>query len=73
MQKIEYTSFDQIPVIINAERLAMILGVSRTTAYELMHSDAFPTFRIGSRICVKKDHLLAWIDKEAGIASEKVQ
>jgi len=57
----------------NAERLAMILGVSRTTAYELMHSDAFPTFRIGSRICVKKDHLLAWIDKEAGIAPEKVQ
>ena len=61
-----YTSFDQIPVVINADCLATVLGISRTKAYQLMHSDAFPTFRIGSRIVVKKDHLLAWIDKEVG-------
>ena len=71
MQKIEYTSFDQIPVIINAERLAMILGISRTTAYELMRSNAFPTFKVGSRISVRKDHLLAWMDKQAGIEPQK--
>ena len=71
MQKIEYTSFDQIPVVINAERLAMILGVSRTTAYDLMHSSAFPTFKVGARIVVRKEHLLAWMDKEAGIEPAK--
>ena len=71
MQKIEYTSFDQIPVVINAERLAMILGVSRTTAYDLMHSSAFPTFKVGARIVVRKEHLLAWMDKEAGIEPVK--
>ena len=66
-------SYDELPLFLNAEMLAKALGVATSTAYELMHSDAFPTFRIGSRICVKKDHLLAWIDKEAGIAPEKVQ
>ena len=66
MERIHYTSFDQIPVVINADCLAIVLGISRTTAYQLMHSDAFPTFRIGSRIVVKKEHLLAWIDQEVG-------
>ena len=66
MERIHYTSFDQIPVVINADCLAIILGISRTTAYRLMHSDAFPTFRVGSRIAVKKEHLLAWIDQEVG-------
>ena len=69
MERIRYTSFDQIPVVINADSLAIILGISRTKAYQLMHSNAFPTFRIGSRIVVRKDHLLAWIDKEVGISS----
>ena len=71
MERMSYTSFEQIPVVINADNLAVILGISRTKAYQLMHSNAFPTFRIGSRIVVRKDHLLAWIDKEVGILPEK--
>ena len=71
MQKMVYTSIEQIPVVINAERLGMILGVSRTTAYDLMHSGAFPTFKIGARIAVRKEHLLAWMDNDAGVMSEK--
>ena len=71
MERIRYTSFDQIPVVINADCLAIILGISRTKAYQLMHSNAFPKFRIGSRIVVRKDHLLAWIDKEVGVPTEK--
>ena len=71
MERIRYTSFDQIPVVINADCLAIILGISRTKAYQLMHANAFPTFRIGSRIVVRKDHLLAWIDQEVGIPTEK--
>ncbi len=71
MERIRYTSFDQIPVVINADCLAIILGISRTKAYQLMHSNAFPTFRIGSRIVVRKDHLLGWIDQEVGIPPEK--
>ena len=33
MERIRYTSFDQIPVVINADCLAIILGISRTKAY----------------------------------------
>ena len=68
MEVFKYTSFDQIPVVINANCLAVVLGISLSKAYQLMRSNAFPTFRIGSRIVVRKDHLLAWIDKEMGIS-----
>ena len=33
-----YTSFDQLPVTIQAEDIAAILGISRAGAYTLMRS-----------------------------------
>ena len=59
-----YTSFDQLPVLINAEELAKLLGVSRTHAYTLMHAKNFPTIYIGKRMMVQKDHLLDWLSKQ---------
>ena len=59
-----YTSFDQLPVLINAEELAQLLGVSRTHAYTLMHAKNFPTIYIGKRMMVQKDHLLDWLSKQ---------
>ena len=39
-----------------------VLGISRAGAYELVHSEGFPTLKIGSRIVVPKDKLREWID-----------
>lgn len=59
-----YTSFDQLPLALCAEDVAQVLGISRANAYTLMHSKGFPTIRIGKRMTVPKDKLIAWIDQQ---------
>ena len=57
-----YTSFDQLPLVLNADQLAKVLGISRANAYALLHSKGFPTLRIGKRMVVPKDKLLEWLE-----------
>ena len=35
-----YKSYDELPLFLNAHMVAQILGVSSSTAYELMHEKA---------------------------------
>ena len=57
-----YTSFEQLPIMLNADQLAQTLGISRAGAYQLMHAKDFPTIRIGKRMIVPKDKLLIWLE-----------
>ena len=59
-----YTSLEQLPLALSAEDVAQVLGISRANAYELMHSEGFPTLKIGKRMTVPKDKLIEWIDKQ---------
>ena len=42
-------SYDELPLFLNADMLAKVLGVATSTAYELMHEKDFPSLKIGSR------------------------
>ena len=55
-----------IPAILNANELAQFLGISRAGAYQLLHMESFPTLKIGKRLLVPKDKLMAWIDRQSG-------
>ena len=59
-----YTSLDQLPLALSAEDVAQVLGISRANAYALMHSKGFPTLKIGTRMTVPKDKLIAWMEKQ---------
>ena len=50
-----YHSYDELPLFLNAELVAKVLGVSISSAYELLHETGFPPLRIGSRIVVPKE------------------
>ena len=63
----KFTSLEQLPVTLNADQVASVLGISRANAYQLMHSYGFPTLQIGKRMVVPKDKLIAWMDKNAKI------
>ena len=63
----EFTSLDQLPITLNADQLADVLGISRANAYQLMHSYGFPTLQIGKRMVVPKDKLIRWMDKNTTI------
>lgn len=59
-------NFDNYPAILNANQLAEILGISRASAYQLLHMESFPTLRIGKRMLVPKEKLMLWIDQHTG-------
>ncbi len=59
---IVYTNYDQLPLALNADDVAQVLGVSRAQAYNLMRSEGFPTLKIGKRMTVPKQKLIEWID-----------
>ena len=60
MRKSEYKSYADLPLFLNAETVAKLLGVSPPSAYELLHEDGFPTLRVGSRMVVPKEQFIQW-------------
>ena len=61
-----YTSYDQLPLFLDAKTLSAVLGISVSGVYELMHEAGFPSIRIGSRIVVPSKDFLEWIDAHKG-------
>lgn len=66
MKASEYKHYDELPLFLNAETVAKVLGVSPSSGYELMHEKGFPALRIGSRIVVPKEKFIAWVEQNMG-------
>lgn len=63
MKESIYTSYEELPLFLNSELVAKVLGVSPSTGYELMHEKDFPTLRIGNRMVVPKEQFIAWVSR----------
>ena len=61
-----YHSYDDLPLFLNAEIVAKVLGISISSTYELMHEASFPALRVGSRIVVPKEKFCQWIESQTG-------
>ena len=61
MKESVYKSYEELPLFLNAETVAKVLGVAPSTAYELMHEADFPTLKIGNRMVVPKEQFIAWV------------
>ena len=48
---------------LTVRELCEYLGIGRKTAYELVNSKDFPSFRIGKKILINTDALQEWIDQ----------
>ena len=59
-------SYADLPLFLNAKLVAQVLGVSISTAYEVMHEPGFPTLRVGSRMVVPKEKFIQWADEQSG-------
>ena len=59
-------SYDDLPLFLNANLVAQVLGVSISTAYEVMHEPSFPTLRVGSRMVVPKEKFIQWAEENTG-------
>ena len=61
-----YHSYDELPLFLNAEMVARVLGISISSTYELMHETGFPALRIGNRIVVPKEKFRRWVETQVG-------
>ena len=66
MKNAIYKTYDELPLFLNAETVAKLLGVSPSTGYELMHEKGFPVLRIGSRMVVPKEKFREWVEANVG-------
>ncbi len=64
MKESSYRNYEDLPLFLNAELLANVLGVSVSSAYELMHEKGFPSVRIGKRFIVPREDLKQWISAQ---------
>lgn len=66
MKQSTYQSYDDLPLFLNVNLVAQVLGVSISTAYEVMHEPGFPVLRVGSRIVVPKEKFIQWAEEQTG-------
>ena len=59
-----YTSYNPLPLSLNANDIAAVLGISRANAYTLMRAKGFPTIFIGKRMIVPRDKFIEWMDMQ---------
>ena len=66
MKESIYKSYDELPLFLNAETVANLLGISPSSGYELMHEKGFPVLKIGNRMIVPKEKFQAWVEENVG-------
>jgi hypothetical protein len=69
-----FTSINELPLAMRAPDLAAALNVSRPMGFKIMHSEGFPSRRIGKCLIVMKDDFLNWLEdsKDIEIKLEEV-
>ena len=55
--------YSELPLFLNAELVAKVLGVSPSSSYELMHEPGFPILKIGNRMVVPKEKFIQWVEE----------
>ena len=55
-------SYEELPLFLNAKLVAQVLGISPSSAYELMHESNFPVLKVGSRMVVPKEKFIQWVE-----------
>ena len=64
MKESTYKSYDDLPLFLNAELVAQVLGISQAGAYDLLHSEGFPVLKIGTRMVVPKEKFRQWVEEQ---------
>ena len=63
MKTSQFKDYSELPLFLNAETIAKVLGISPASSYELMHEFDFPVLTIGSRMVVPKEKFIRWVEE----------
>ena len=58
-------SKDELPMFLSIKELAALLGISRSSAYELAAEEGFPKLKLGpGRVIIPRDKLFDWLEQQ---------
>lgn len=63
MKESLYKTYEELPLFLNAETVAKVLGIAPSSSYELMHEAGFPVLKVGSRMVVPKEKFIQWVEE----------
>lgn len=61
-EKTKWNDYDALPLILDVTDIQHIMGISRASAYELVHTPGFPAVRSGRLIKISKKAFFNWLD-----------
>ena len=64
MKESIYKSYEELPLFLNAQMVAKLLGISPSSSYELIHEKGFPVLRVGNRLVVPKEKFRQWVEEQ---------
>ena len=67
----KYSSYDEIPLFLDANDIVRILGISKTNVYYMFRANGFPTISIGKRKFVRKEKLFSWLETQENNTDEQ--
>ena len=56
--------FSELPVVLNMQQAADVMGISSSAMYELSRIEGFPSFKVGRRILILRDALKDWLESQ---------
>ena len=62
MKESAYKSYENLPLFLNAELVAQVLGISLAGADDLLHSEGFPGPKMCTRMGGPKEKFRQWVE-----------
>lgn len=56
-------SYEELPLVLNVADIQSIMGISRVSAYELVHKPGFPAAKSGRLIKISKRAFFDWLER----------
>ena len=63
MKESVYKTYEELPLFLNADVVAKVLGIAPSSSYELMHEVDFPVLKVGNRMMVPKEKFIQWVEE----------
>lgn len=65
-------STNSLPLVLTPMDIAELLGISRNTAYQVVHSRGFPSFKVGKQYRVSSDKFLSWLNSQSNSLTDTI-
>lgn len=60
---------NNLPLVLTPVDIARILRVSKNVAYEKIHSNGFPKFKVGNQYRIYREKLIEWMENSGETAA----